>query len=94
MINMGEIIDNFISNFVNFALSLSSDEIIILVLLTAVLILFIIYRWLGTGAVIALLIIYALAYILYANNIFDIYQKNEAQKARDNQILQSELNIE
>jgi len=82
-----------VSNFVNFALNLTPDEITILVLLTAVLVLFLIYRLLGAGAVVALLIIYALAYILYANNIFNIYQKNEARKAQDNKILQEELDI-
>ena len=91
---IGEIIawgQNYFHIFIAFASRLDSGQITILVIITALLVLFLAYRFGGFGAVGALLIIYLIVYVLYINNIFNIYKQKQATDYRDKKILEDEL---
>lgn len=66
--------------FINYAINISPTEIKIFVALTAVLVLFLVSRWFGTSAFWALLLIYAIAFILYQVNIIGFYEKQTREK--------------
>ncbi|MCK4554173.1 hypothetical protein KAU19_04380 [Candidatus Parcubacteria bacterium] len=84
-------IDNIINNFLNFTHSLTSTEIIILVVMTVILTFYIVYRWFGVYAVAGLFLIYLFAYILYAVDVFNIYKERGSDIERWEQILEAEL---
>jgi hypothetical protein len=76
-------INNFMQNLINkflfFVNNLSSKEIIILAVITAVLLLFIVYRKLGPGAAVALIVLYFIGYVIYRNNLVDFYKHNTSE---------------
>lgn len=82
---------DIIDKFFNFALSLNSTEIIVLILLAVVLTFYITYRWLGIYAVAGLFLIYLFIYILYTVDIFNIYKERGSDIERREQILEAEL---
>jgi len=84
-------INNIISEFLNFALNLTSTEIIILMAITVVLTLYITYRWFGVYAVAGLCLIYLFVYILYSIDVFNIYKERGSDIERREQILEHEL---
>ena len=71
--------------------NLSSTEISIIVAMTAVLMVFIVYRWLGAIMVFILLLAYLLIYTLYINDFFSVYEKHERGEQQHLQILEEEL---
>lgn len=75
-----------------YILGLDETQIRALVVITALLILFMVYHWLGFGGLLGLLAIYFFAYILYTGHIVDKYNKNEADEAHHMDIIQQELN--
>jgi len=70
---------------------LNKTELIIIVALAAVLIIFIAYRWLGLGMVLALLIIYLVIYVLYVNNFFSFYEEHEKSTEQHLRLIEEEL---
>ena len=71
--------------------NLSPDEIKIIIALTAILLLFIGYRLFGIGAVLALLLMYSLSYVLFINDIFNVYEKRTKDNAVHMELIEEEL---
>ena len=70
---------------------LEPNEILIIVAITAVLVIFIVYRWLGAIMVFVLLLAYLLIYTLYINDFFSVYEKHERGEQQHLQMLEEEL---
>lgn len=62
--------------------NLNEVEITFLVIATAFLVLYLVYRLLGLGAIIALTVLYVVGYMLYVNNFLDFYKNQENVKAQ------------
>lgn len=75
-------------NYIN---SLDTNEVMIIIFITAVLTLLIAYRLFGIGFVIGLLVVYALAYILFINNIFGLYQQRTSEETQHMKAIQEEI---
>jgi len=82
---------HLVQRYFDYVSNLSPREIIIITILAAVLILIMIYRKLGVGAAIGLLLIYFFAYIIFYSNIFNNWQKDKMEENRRMQIYNSEL---
>ena len=91
MMYLSNAIQDIISEFLNFALNLTSTEIIIFIVITGVLTLYITYRWFGVYAVAGLCLIYLFIYILYSVDVFNIYKERGSDIERREQILEAEL---
>lgn len=70
---------------------LNQVEITVLVIITAFLLLYLVYRIFGIGAIVGLTIIYILGYILYVNNIFDFYKAQDKANTSHMQEIQKEV---
>lgn len=81
-----------INEILIFIQSLSYNEIMFLIAITAVLVLFIAYRWFGVMAVGGLVIIYLMSYILYTYDIISAFDKQENANIEHSKIIQEELN--
>ena len=82
---------HLIQRYFDYVSNLTSQEIIIITIAAAVLILIMIYRKLGVGAAIGLLLIYFFAYIIFYSNIFNNWQRDKMEEDRRMQIYNSEL---
>lgn len=72
--------EGLISQIINYLNNLGSTEITVLIVVAALLLLYLAYRWSGLGAVVALTLIFLIAYVLYANNVFDFYKQREKKQ--------------
>lgn len=77
--------------FIDYATNMSVLELKILVALTAVLVLFLVSRWLGMGAFWALLLIYAIGFILYQVDIFNFYEDRTLEQSKHMEEIEEEL---
>jgi hypothetical protein len=77
--------------YVEWAEGLDPDQIIILTALTAVLFLFIAYRWFGYGGFAAMLIIMLLGYALYVADIINFYKEHTYEKDQHMQEIQEAI---
>ncbi|MFH0891465.1 MAG: hypothetical protein V1867_01660 [Candidatus Falkowbacteria bacterium] len=67
--------------YASYLYDLSSKQILIIVLFTAILALFLAYRKLGTGAFFGLILVFILAYIVYSSDIYGRWSDhNEAEQ--------------
>ncbi|HOZ56190.1 MAG: hypothetical protein BWY51_00656 [Parcubacteria group bacterium ADurb.Bin316] len=80
-----------IGRYLDYVGNLSSRDVLILVVVTAVLILIMAYRKLGIGAVFGLCLIYFFIYVIFYSNIFDNWQKEKMEEQRRMQIYNVEL---
>ncbi len=82
----------FIGQYIPFVLTLSSTEFIISLLVTALLLVLLVYKYFGLGAALGLLAIYFFVYILVVNNVLPtINERNAAEGAHLN-LIQEEAN--
>jgi uncharacterized membrane protein YcfT len=93
---MEALIDNILNHeliiqLVNFINSLGNTEIKLIVAITAVLILFIVYRKFGVGAFWALTILFFILFIVYQANIFGFYKKQSQEQVEHLQEINAEL---
>jgi cell division protein FtsW (lipid II flippase) len=72
---------------------LSAAEIKILVAVGAVLILFLVWRWFGFIMVLVMLLFYLLAYVLFINDISDLYKDYQTKNIQHLQTIEKELEI-
>ncbi len=79
------------SEFLSKIYDLEPNEILIIVAITAVLVVFIVYRWLGAIMVFVLLLAYLLIYTLYINDFFNVYEEHERGEQQHLQMLEEEL---
>ena len=79
------------NEFLSKVYDLEPNEILIIVAITAVLMVFIVYRWLGAIMVFVLLLAYLLIYTLYINDFFSVYEKHERGEQQHMQMLEEEL---
>ncbi len=103
--NMGEILNKILQNglvikvlnyvqdseFLSKVYDLDSAEILIIVAIAAVLMVFIVYRWLGAIMVFVLLLAYLLIYTLYINDFFSVYESHEKSEQQHMQLIEEEL---
>ena len=82
---------NIIAKFLFFVNNLSANEILIMAIVTAVLLLFIVYRKLGMGAAIALIIVYFIGYVIYRNDIVDFYKNQTTETDNRLKAVEEEL---
>ena len=89
---LGQILNSeMLSRYLDYVGNLSSREVTVIVVATAVLILIMAYRKLGVGAVLGLCLIYFFVYIIFYSNIFDNWQKDKLEENRRMQIYNAEL---
>ena len=79
------------SEFLSKVYDLDSAEILIIVAIAAVLMVFIVYRWLGAIMVFVLLLAYLLIYTLYINDFFSVYKSHEKSEQQHMQLIEEEL---
>ncbi len=72
---------------------LSAAEIKILVAVAAVLILFLVWRWFGFIMVLVMLLLYLLTYVLFINDISDLYKDYQTKNIQHLQTIEKELEI-
>ena len=94
---MSEVINVIVSQidiFTGYLGNLSEDEIILMLVLIAITLLILTYRFFGMGATLGLLILYFIAYVLTSNNISDFIDKNNSENAQHIQTIEQELQLE
>ncbi len=84
--HIGVVVLNHINN-------LSAIEIKILMAVAVVSILFLVWRWFGFIMVLVMLLFYLLAYILFINDIFGLYNDYQTKNAQHLQTIEKELEI-
>jgi Ca2+/Na+ antiporter len=87
MAQIADFIQKVITNINN----LSPGEIKIIIAATALLILYLVFRRLGLLAALFVLMVYLIAYVLYAGNVFNFYQQNQQTNNQHMQTIENEL---
>lgn len=72
--------------------SLTQQEIIIILIIAAILVLVIAYRLFGIGMVVGIILVYALAYILYTSNVIGFYNNQTSTENQHLNTIQEEIN--
>lgn len=80
-----------IGDLIIYVQNLSPNEIKIVIGAIALLILFLVYKRIGKGAALALIIVYSIAYILYVNNLFGYYKTHENENDKRMKAIEAEL---
>jgi len=80
-----------INEILGYIQNLSHDEVMLLIGITALLILFIVYRRFGLMAFSGLILIYAIAYILYSYDIIGAYNEREKENNDYLKTIQTEI---
>ena len=81
----------YTTRYLEYLSQLSNREIMVMAVVAASLILIMVYRKLGTGAVFGLCLIYFIIYIILCSNIFDNWRKEKMEENRRMQIYNAEL---
>jgi len=71
--------------------NLSSREVWIIIIVSAALILFLAYRRLGAGAFFGLILVFALAYIVYSTDIYGRWTAQQADSQKSLDLIEAEL---
>lgn len=77
--------------YVELALNLSYEQLVILTALTAVLMLYIAYRWFGSGGFASLLVLIIVLYGVYVADIFTFYEEHTYEKAQHMREIQNTI---
>jgi len=80
-----------INEILFFIQGLSHDELMMIAVIAAALILFVVYRRFGLMAASGLILIYGIAYILYSYDFINVYDKRESEKNEHLKVIQEEL---
>lgn len=72
--------------------ALSPDEVKLLVIITAVLIILLVFKRFGIRMAMALGMVYLIIYVLYINNFLSVYSNSQEVKEQHMEELQIELN--
>lgn len=75
-----------------FIYSLNSGEIWIIIIITALLFAFLVYRLWGATIMWVLLFVYLISYVLYSVNIFGYYKNNNTSNEMRMDQIQNEIN--
>jgi len=94
---MPSVIDKISSNelmikYLDYVYSLEADQIKLIIVITALLI--VVYAWkkFGYEAVIGLFLVYFFIYVLYTSSIFSNYEENDRNTKSYNMRVEKELN--
>ena len=83
--------EEIISDIMQIINNLSPTEIKVIIVVTAILLLILGFRLFGIGAVLALLLLYSLSYVLYVNDIFNVYEKRTKDNVEHMKLIEKEL---